>query len=64
LAAIIAKVSHGRIHILPNANDRLPVWENTKLFLKSADKITTSNGYQPNGLIQSSDQAIAKRVKS
>jgi hypothetical protein len=49
---------------LPDANDRLPVWKKTKLFLKSADKITTSNGYQPNGLIQSSDQAIAKRVKS
>jgi HPt (histidine-containing phosphotransfer) domain-containing protein len=37
----------------PFANDRLPVWKNTKLFLKNAENNTTSNGYQPNSLFLS-----------
>ncbi len=39
----------------------LPVWKSTKLFVKNAENITTSNGYQPDGLLSSTEQAIGRK---
>jgi hypothetical protein len=39
LLAIVVKVTLSQFHWLPVANDRLPVWKNTKLFLKNAEAL-------------------------